>query len=224
MSSVNVNALKSVIDLATSDCKFVEMLDLFKCHVPDLEAVDFFQPNSRLRDLEPALLTNFHMYSVLYFHYLRYGTKFGKSFIGRITNTKKSDPGLYFSRDHVLSLCSLILKQKITNVNMLKIWQTLDGKFKSCKTNESSKFIGDPRGKTKWLVAHPKQRAKRAGCHCGRGLGAQPPVGSRGEAPGGGLGGRSPPGSTGLGAQPPAGSRGGAPGGGLGGRSPPENF
>ena len=81
-----------------------------------------------------------------------------------------------------------------------------------------------PRGKTKWLVAHPKQRAKRAGCHCGRGLGAQPPVGSRGEAPGGGLGGRSPPGSRGLGAQPPAGSRGGAPGGGLGGRSPPENF
>ena len=60
--------------------------------------------------------------------------------------------------------------------------------------------------------------------HCGRGLGAQPPVGSRGEAPGGGLGGRSPPGSRGLGAQPPAGSRGGAPGGGLGGRSPPENF
>ena len=143
MSSVNVNALKSVIDLATSDCKFVEMLDLFKCHVPDLEALDFFQPNSRLRDLEPALLTNFHMYSVLYFHYLRYGTKFGKSFIGRITNTKKSDPGLYFSRDHVLSLCSLILKQKITNVNMLKIWQTLDRKFKSCKTEESSKFIGD---------------------------------------------------------------------------------
>ena len=30
--------------------------------------------------------------------------------------------------------------------------------------------------------------------------------------------------SRGLGAQPPAGSRGGAPGGGLGGRSPPENF
>ena len=29
--------------------------------------------------------------------------------------------------------------------------------------------------------------------HCGRGLGAQPPVGSRGGAPGGGLGGRSPP-------------------------------
>lgn len=28
----------------------------------------------------------------------------------------------------------------------------------------------------------------------------------------------------GLGAQPPAGSRGGAPGGGLGGRSPPKNF
>ena len=49
-------------------------------------------------------------------------------------------------------------------------------------------------------------------------------MGSRGEAPGGGLGGRSPPGSRGLGAQPPAGSRGGAPGGGLGGRSPPENF
>ena len=58
------------------------------------------------------------------------------------------------------------------------------------------------RGKTKWLVAHPKQRAKRAGCHCGRGLGAQPPVGSRGEAPGGGLGGRSPPGSRGLGRSP----------------------
>ena len=49
-------------------------------------------------------------------------------------------------------------------------------------------------------------RAKRASCalregggaerrrvSCGRGLGAQPPAGSRGRAPGGGLGGRSPP-------------------------------
>ena len=45
MSSVNMNALKTVkllISLRTSDRKFVEMLDLFKGHVPNLEVADFF--------------------------------------------------------------------------------------------------------------------------------------------------------------------------------------
>ena len=48
-----------------------------------------------------------------------------------------------------------------------------------------------------------KRAAAHAGCErggaerrrasCGGGLGAQPPAGSRGSTPGGGLGGRSPP-------------------------------
>ena len=69
ISFVKMNASKIVIDLAASDRTYAEMLDLLKWHVPDLEAVDFFEPNSCLRYFEPALLTNFHMHSVLYFHY-----------------------------------------------------------------------------------------------------------------------------------------------------------
>ena len=49
-------------------------------------------------------------------------------------------------------------------------------------------------------------------------------AGSRGGAPGGGVGGEAPLNSRGLGAQPPSGSRGGAPCRGARGATPPENF
>ena len=151
MSSDTSDAFKSAIELAASDLKFAEMLDLFKCHVPELEPLDFFQPNSRLRLLQPELVQNVHMYCVLYFHYCRYGpkasfskqTSAGSSFVGTLSKAKKSDAGLYFSRNHVLSLCSVILKQKISLNCMAKIWEKLNREFKTCKSDESSKFFGE---------------------------------------------------------------------------------
>lgn len=147
MSTSDTNVFKAALKLATSDVKFVEMLNLFKSQVGELEAIDFFQPNSRLKLLQPSLVTNLHMYCVLNFHYNRCGSKGGKQigpkFVGKISKAKNSGPGLYFSRNHVLSLCSLILKQSLSERNMQKIWEQLNKDFKSSRTDESSRFLGE---------------------------------------------------------------------------------
>ena len=148
MNSGKQNTLDAVLDLCLEDIKFTELVDLFRKTVPDIDAIDFFQPNSKLRKFDSINLTNLHIYALLSFHFNRQASKNRRSavmFIGTLCKKKNSKPGIHFNRNHVLTLLNLILGPEniIADSDLMKIWDYLDTNFKSCRTEESGRFIGD---------------------------------------------------------------------------------
>ena len=151
MSSQEHNPLAPVLELCSGDDKFVNMLELFKKNVPDIKAIDFFQPNSKLKLYYPSTVTNLQMYALLSFHFVRAGNKnkrSGISFIGRLGKNDNT-PAIFFNRSHVLSLCNLLLNGNcdttilISDTTMKKMWDSLHGNFRSCMDEESGRLFGN---------------------------------------------------------------------------------
>lgn len=143
------NSFDSVLELCDVDTQFTEMLELFRKTVPDLQPVDFFQPNSKLKLFNPSLVSNMHMYALLSFHYARFNStnkRSGSSFIGRLSKNKGSGPGIYFNRSHVTELCNLLLNGEgyshinVTDHAVKKVWEALAGKFRSCEDTQHFTF------------------------------------------------------------------------------------
>ena len=69
---------------------------MFEKIIPDIEPIDFFQPNSRLKIVDPSVITNLHVYSLLYLHFARFPSKnkrSGINFIGVIDITRTESLG-----------------------------------------------------------------------------------------------------------------------------------
>ena len=155
---MNCSALTPTLSLCSGDAKFVEMYELFRNILPDLELVDFFQPNSKLSLLKPSEVTYLHMHSLLSIHFSRKacsnrrtGVKFG----GYTGCSKKSEPGIYFSLVHVTSICELITGQSILGKDVKLIWDHLRQSFQLCLSEESRRFIGDTLFDLKTIVSNP---------------------------------------------------------------------
>ena len=169
MNSSNQVSHDPLLKLCNEDTQFVALIKMFEKIIPDIEPMDFFQPHSRLKIVDPSVITNLHVYSLLYFHFARFPSKnkrSGINFIGVIGKNKNRKPGIYFNRSHVLSLYRSILRSDndITEFLLKKLYDGLDKNFRSCRTEESGKFIGDTkfnRASISSVLSTPEIKSKR---------------------------------------------------------------
>ena len=148
MSINEASSLSRVLEIYPQDEKFVQLLELFRRNVPEIEPVVFFQPNSRLRNLFSDSVTNLHMFAPLSFHFLRFPStnrRSGCSFIGRAENRKNSRNGIYLSRSRVMSPYNMVLKTDVndnivTDNQSKKIWGELEKLSKSSSGLQNATF------------------------------------------------------------------------------------
>ena len=158
MSSEVKDAVSAALQLCSSDDKFVGMTELFRKLAPEIKFIDFLQPNSKLRYIDVAGITNLHIYSLLSFHFVRGGPKNKNSaskFIGTKEKRRKGK-AIYFSIAHVTSICNIILQQNFSTRTVTNIWHYLDKSFNKCSSKESERFSEDSTfGTHKWIRSTP---------------------------------------------------------------------